>query len=91
MHPYWRLPPGGVVVPAGVDDPDPEHATLDGLLADLGGLAADPAEPGPEAVVEPSALAPDVLAAFAIVAGTMLAVAVLFAVVVIAARRGRVR
>jgi hypothetical protein len=45
MHPYWRLLAGNVVEPAGVDDPDPDHLRLDGLLADLGGLPVTSAEP----------------------------------------------
>jgi hypothetical protein len=88
MHPYWRVEPGDIVVPAGVDDPDPNHARLAGLIAEFGGLPVPPVEPEP--VAEPvSAPAPSALLTLAIVVGTMLAAVALFAVVVVAARKRR--
>jgi hypothetical protein len=89
LHPYWRVLPGDVVEPAGVDDPDPDHSRLGGLVADLGG-GLPGASIEPEAVVEPPS-SPDTSAglAVAIVVVTFLAAAVLFGSVVAAARGRR--
>jgi hypothetical protein len=87
LHPYWRVLPGDVVEPAGVDDLDPDHSRLDGLVADLGGgLPAASIEP--EAVLEPPS-SPDTSGGLAVVVVTFLAAAVLFVTVVAAARRRR--
>jgi hypothetical protein len=88
MHPYWRLLEGDVVEPAGVDDPDPDHMRLAGLVADLGGVPVT--SPEPAANSDPaSAPATSTGIAVAIVAVTFLAAAALFVTVVAAARRRR--
>ena len=88
LHPYWRVLPGDVVEPAGVDDPDPDHSRLDGLLAAFGGRAAATVEP--EAIVEPVP-PPDQIAivAVAIVVATLLAAAAVFTGAWSLARRHR--
>jgi len=88
MHPYWRLLEGDVVEAVGVDDPDPDHTRLVGLVADLGGLPAAPSEP--DAVVDPAS-APDRggIVAAAIVVATLLTATVLFAAVILVERKRR--
>ena len=87
MHPYWLVLAGDKVVPAGVDDPDPDHTRLDGLIEEFGAL---PAAAEPQAPIDPITepeLSPGM--PLAIVVATLLAVVALFGAVAIAARRGR--
>ena len=60
MHPYWRLLAGDIVEPAGVDDQDPDHTRLAGLIVDLGGMPAAAVAtegPDPAPIVPPLVLA----------------------------------
>jgi hypothetical protein len=77
MHPYWLVLAGDRVVPAGVDDPDPDHTRLDGLIEEFGALPAGSVEP--ESVVDP-VRPPDGsgIAAIAIVGATLLAAVAVF-------------
>jgi hypothetical protein len=88
MHPYWRIEPGDIVVPAGVDDPNPDHTRLAGLIAEFGGFPVPPVEP--EALVEQGP-GPGVLLVTAIVVAMMLAVVALFGALIVVARKGRQR
>lgn len=76
MHPYWRVLEGDVLEAVGVDDVDPDHTRLAGLVADLGGVAIT--SPEPAAVAEPDSPADRGALPLAIAVATMLAAVALF-------------
>jgi hypothetical protein len=91
LHPYWLIGAAGVLIPAGVDDPNPQHRTLDDLVAALGGeltpiASAVPGEAAAQAAVTDPGEAVGVPLA-AVIGGLIAATITVFAAAMVAARR----